>query len=100
MKTTTAIAARKLGHFLTKDFRRIFGSAHDDHAERLGSLARSTIEYLGLSDALYHDFEHTLQVTNVGSHTLQVMTLCQRIEPPDYSHLIAACSLHDIRYLR
>jgi hypothetical protein len=100
MKTTTAIAARKLGNFLTRDFRRIFGSAHDDVAERLGALARSTIEYLGMSDALYHDFEHTLQVTMVGRDILQGMTMCQRIEPDDYSHLIVACLLHDIGYVR
>src|SRR5947209_5411967 len=100
MKTTTAIAARKLGLFLSKDFRRIFGSAHDDVAERLGSLARSTIECLGMSDALYHNFEHTLQVTMVGRDILQGMTLSQRIEPADYSHLIVACLLHDIGYVR
>jgi hypothetical protein len=100
MKTTTAVAARKLGNFLTRDFRRIFGSAHDDHAERLGALARSTIEYLGMSDALYHNFEHTLQVTMVGRDILQGMTLCQRIEHADYSHLIVACLLHDIGYVR
>src|SRR3954465_15356655 len=100
MKTTTAIAARKLGNFLTRDFRRIFGSAHDDIAERLGSLARSTIECLAMSDALYHNFEHTLQVTLVGRDILQGMTLSQRIEPADYSHLIVACLLHDIGYMR
>jgi len=100
MKTTTAMAARKLGKFLAKDFRRIFGSAHDDVAERLGSLARSTIECLAMSDALYHDFEHTLQVTLVGRDILQGMTLSQRIEPADYSHLIVACLLHDIGYVR
>ena len=100
MKTTTAIAARKLGNFLTRDFRRTFGSAHDDHAERLGSLARSTIECLGMSDALYHNFEHTLQVTMVGREILQGMTLAKRIVPADYSHLIVACLLHDIGYVR
>ena len=63
VKTITALAANKLGKFLAKDFRRIFGPAHDDVAERLASLARSTIECLGRSDALYHNFEHTLQVT-------------------------------------
>jgi len=66
VKTITALAANKLGKFLAKDFRRIFGPAHDDVAERLASLARSTIECLGRSDALYHNFEHTLQVTMVG----------------------------------
>jgi HD domain len=100
VKTITAIAAKKFGNFLTKDFRRIFGPAHDDDAERLGSLARSTIECLDRSDALYHNFEHTLQVTMVGRDILQGMTLSQRIEPADYSHLIVACLLHDIGYMR
>jgi hypothetical protein len=100
VKTITAMAANKLGKFLAKDFRRIFGPAHDDVAERLGSLARSTIECLGRSDALYHNYEHTLQVTMVGRDILQGMTLSQRIEPEDYSHLIVACLLHDIGYMR
>ena len=99
MKTVTALAANKLGKFLSKDFRRIFGPAHGDIAERLSSLARSTIEGLGRSDALYHNFEHTLQVTMVGRDILQGMTLSQRIEPSDYSHLIVACLLHDIGYM-
>jgi HD domain len=100
VKPITALAANKLGKLLTKDFRRIFGSAHDEVAERLGSFARSTIECLGRSDALYHNFEHTLQVTMVGRDILQGMTLSQRIEPEDYSHLIVACLLHDIGYMR
>lgn len=100
MKTVTALAANKLGKFLSKDFRRIFGPAHGDIAERLSSLARSTIEGLGRSDALYHNFEHTLQVTMVGPDILQGMTLSQRVEPSDYSHLIVACLLHDIGYMR
>ena len=100
MKTITAIAANKLGKFLAKDFRRVFGPAHDDMAERLGSLARSTIECLARSDALYHNYEHTLQVTMVGRDILEGMTLSQRIEPTDYSHLIIGCLLHDIGYMR
>jgi hypothetical protein len=100
MKTITAIAAHKLGNFLTKDFRRIFGSAHNDDAERLGSAARATIECIARSDALYHNYEHTLQVTIVGRDMLRGMMVCQRIEPTDYSHLIVACLLHDIGYVR
>lgn len=100
MKTITAIAANKLGNFLTRDFRRIFGSAHDDDAERLGSAARATIECLARSDALYHNFEHTLQVTMVGRDILHGMMVSQRLEPADYSHLIVACLLHDIGYVR
>jgi hypothetical protein len=100
VKTITAMAANKLGKFLARDFRRVFGHAHDDMAERLGTLARSTIECLARSDALYHNCEHTLQVTMVGRDILEGMTLSHRIEPADYSHLIVACLLHDIGYMR
>ena len=100
MKTVTTLAANKLGRFLTKDFRQILGPTHDDVGARLGSLARSTIECLGRSDALYHNFEHTLLVTLVGRNILQGLALSKRIEPADYSHLIVACLLHDIGYMR
>ncbi len=100
MRSITAIAAHRLGNFLTKDFRRVFGSAHADEAERLGSAARATIECLAGSDALYHTYEHTLQVTMVGRDILQGMMVSRRIEPSDYSHLIVACLLHDIGYVR
>lgn len=100
MKPITASAAKKLGQFLARDFRQIFGRAHDDHAERLGALARSTIECLGRSDALYHNFEHTMLVTMVGRDILHGLALSRRIEPADYSHLIIACLLHDIGYVR
>jgi hypothetical protein len=36
----------------------------------------------------------------VGRDILQGMMVHQRIEPSDYSHLIAACLLHDIGYVR
>ncbi len=100
MQTITAWAAKKLGKFLTKDFLETFGSAQSEAAERLGSFARSTIECLGRSDALYHNFEHTLLVTTVGRDILRGRGLSQRIEPADYSHLIVACLLHDIGYVR
>ena len=100
MKTITASAARKLGKFLANDFREIFGSAQDELAERLGSLARITIECIGRSDALYHNYEHTWLVTMVGRDILQGLTMSRRIEPSDYLHLILACLFHDIGYVR
>ena len=100
MEMIAAIAARKLGKFLADDFRDIFGSAHEDKAERLGSLARSAIEAIARSDALYHNFEHTMLVTAVGRDILRGRVLTERIEPADYLHLICACLLHDIGFVR
>ena len=100
MKTITAMAAKSLGKFLAKDFRQIFGLEQQDRAERLSSLARSTMECLGRSDALYHNLEHTMLVTMVGRDILRGRTLTERIEAADYDHLIVACLLHDIGYIR
>jgi hypothetical protein len=100
MRTMTAIAAKSLGKFLAKDFRQIFGSAQQDRAERLSSLAQSTMECLGRSDALYHNLEHTMLVTLVGRDILRGRTLTERIDATDYDHLIVACLLHDIGYVR
>jgi hypothetical protein len=100
MKTVASMAAKSLSRFLIKDFREIFGPVHDDTAERLGALARSTVECLGRSDALYHNLEHTVLVTMVGRDILRGRMMCERIEPTDYDHLIVACLLHDIGYVR
>src|SRR5205085_146310 len=66
----------------------------------LVATSRLDTSRLGINDATYHNSEHPLQVTIVGRDILQGMTLCQRIEPADYLHLIVACLLHDIGYVR
>jgi hypothetical protein len=100
METIAALAARKLSKFLVNDFRESFGSGHDEVAELLGALSRSAIECIAKSDCLYHNFEHTVLVTLVGREILRGRMLLGRVEPQDYSHLIAACLLHDIGFVR
>jgi hypothetical protein len=100
MHTIATVAAKKLSKLIAEDFREIFGSSHDHLAEQVGGLARITIECIGRSDALYHNFEHTVLVTTVGRDILLGRTLSQRLEPEDYSHLIVACLLHDIGFVR
>jgi len=100
MMTIVGMAADALGQMLAEDFRRKFGSAHGDQAERLDSIARVALECLGRSDALYHTVEHTFLVTRVGRDILHGRMLSERIEPDDYTHLIVACLLHDIGYVR
>ena len=100
MMTTTAMVADALGRRLAEDFRRTFGSSHPERAERLDSIARIALECLGKSDALYHNVEHTYLVTLVGLDILRGRILTERLEPDDYSHLLIACLLHDIGYVR
>src|SRR5215210_7639442 len=100
MMTIAAMTADALGKLLAKDFRRTFGSSHKEYAERLDLIARVALECLGKSDALYHDIEHTVLVTLVGRDILRGRMLTERLEPDDYAHLIVACLLHDIGYVR
>src|SRR4051812_39101800 len=100
MMTLATMAADALGQLLADDVKRWFGSAHHEHAERLDAIAGIALECLGKSDALYHTVEHTLLVTLVGRDILRGRMLTERIEPDDYAHLIVACLLHDIGYVR
>ncbi len=100
MMTIAAMAADALGRLLAKDFKRLFGSSHKEYAERLDSLARVALECLAKSDALYHDIEHTFLVTLAGRDILRGRILTERLEADDYAHLIVACLLHDIGYVR
>lgn len=94
------MAAEALGQALAEDIRRLFGASQHEHAERLGGIARIALECLGRSDALYHNLEHTFLVASVGRDILHGRMLTERLEPDDYAHLIVACLLHDIGYVR
>ncbi len=100
MMTMPEMAADALGKLLAEDIRRLFGSSQHEHAERLDGIARIALECLGRSDALYHNLEHTFLVTLVGRDILRGRMLTERLEPDDYAHLIVACLLHDIGYVR
>jgi hypothetical protein len=100
MITMASMAADALGSILAEDFKRTFGSAHQDRAERLDTIARVALECIGRSDALYHNVEHTLLVTLVGMDIVRGRGLSTRVEPDDYVHVIIACLLHDIGYVR
>src|SRR5919107_981066 len=100
MITMLEMGASELGRHLVDDFRRLFSSSHEDKAERLGSAARIALECIGKSDALYHNVEHTFLATLVGRDILHGRILTERLEPDDYTHLIVACLLHDIGYVR
>jgi hypothetical protein len=100
MVTVPEMVADDLGKTLAEDVRRLFGASHHEHAERLDGMARTALECLGKSDALYHNLEHTFLVTLVGRDILRGMMLTERLEPDDYAHLIVACLLHDIGYVR
>jgi len=100
MMTVPELAADALGSFLTSDVKRRFGSSHTRLAELVPSFARLALECIGNSDALYHNVEHTMLVTLAGHDILRGRALLVSTLPSDYAHLIIACLMHDIGYVR
>ena len=97
MITVPELAAEALASFLASDM---------DHRSdaRLNKLvpatARLALECIGNSDALYHNVEHTMLVTLVGHEIMKGRALLAPTLPSDYAHLIVACLMHDIGYVR
>jgi hypothetical protein len=100
MITTAQLASRALGDHLAAELQSTFGSSQAPLAEKVGAAARLALECLANSDALYHDLEHTLLVTQVGLDILRGKTLLEFVTPDDWAHLLVACLLHDIGYVR
>ena len=98
--TVPELAAEALGSYLGEHLSRRFASTHADLTELIPSIARTSLECIGNSDALYHNVEHTMLVTLVGYDIMKGRSLLTPTYPSDYAHLLVACLLHDIGYVR
>ncbi len=100
MITVPELAAEALGAYLGDHLSRRFASTNADLTELIPSIARLSLECIGNSDALYHNVEHTMLVTLVGYEIMKGRSLLTPTFPSDYAHLLVACLLHDIGYVR
>jgi hypothetical protein len=98
--TVPELAAEALGAYLHEHLSRRFASTHADLTQLVPSIARLALECIGNSDALYHNVEHTMLVTLVGYDIMKGRALLTPTYPSDYAHLLVACLLHDIGYVR
>jgi hypothetical protein len=100
MITVPELAAEALGSHLASEMQRAFGSSHAHLTELIPSVARLALECIGNSDALYHNVEHTMLVTLAGRDILRGRALLMRTTPSDWVHVLAACLMHDIGFVR
>jgi hypothetical protein len=98
--TVPELASEALGCFLTEHMSRRFSSTDPRLAQLVPSVARLAIECIGNSDALYHNVEHTMLVTLVGYDIMKGRALLTSTHAGDFAHVIVACLLHDIGYVR
>ena len=100
MITVPELASEALGSFLAEHMNRRFGSTHPRLTQLVPSIARLAIDCIGNSDALYHNIEHTLLVTLVGYDIMKGRALLKSTDVSEFAHVIVACLLHDIGYVR
>ena len=99
MITLPELAADSLEKFLS-DFMRSRFAASPALVQIVPSAARLALECIGNSDALYHNVEHTLLVTLAAHDIFRGRALHDNLTADDYAHVIIACLLHDIGYVR
>ena len=100
MITKSDLSAEALGDFLAKEMNRRCGASHPRLTELVPFAAQLALECIANSDALYHDVEHTMLVTLAGHDIFVGRALLTPSAPDDYAHLIVACLMHDIGYVR
>jgi len=94
------LAAEAFGRRLADTYRHYFGDREPECATLLDAGARLLIERISSSDALYHDFEHTILVTQVGQEIIRRRMLVRSVEPVDWVHFIFGLLCHDIGFVR
>jgi len=100
MISPTAIFAAAFGDHLADLYDQAYGRREPRYAEILRESARLVFERISLSDALYHDAEHTAFVTLVGQDILRGSRLKRDVLPEDWLHFTLATLTHDIGYVR
>jgi len=98
--TLPELAAEALGSHLAEQLNRRFGSTDARLTKFIPHLSRLALDCIGNSDALYHNVEHTMLVTLVGSEIMSGRARLMPTSANDYAHVIAACLFHDIGYVR
>src|SRR5262245_8285578 len=100
MITVPELAADALGKFLADYMAQRYETSAARLVELVPSAARIALECIGNSDALYHNFEHTMLVTLAGHDIMRGRAFHTHTSAGDYAHVIVACLMHDIGFVR
>src|SRR4051812_33954703 len=86
---------------LQDGYRRTWGRQNEEYADILRWVGTTVLEIIAVSDALYHDVEHTLMVTLVGQEILRGKHVREGgVSPCDWMHFMLSLLCHDIGYVR
>ena len=99
MLNTTTLIIEAVTNRLCAQFRYVFGPAIRSTLA-IATAVRLALERTSLSDALYHDVEHTVMVTLLGTEILRGREIAGRVTAEDWLHMTVALLCHDVGYVR
>ena len=100
MLNPTSIMADRFADNLAELYLQYFSNRCPEYASYISGAARLVLERIGNSDALYHNVEHTVMVTQVGQQIIRGRLLSEALTPEDWLHYTCALLVHDIGYVR
>ena len=100
MLNPTSLIAEALGNRLEHIYHLMFGPADPMIPRQVNAAARLVLEQIANSNALYHNLQHTLFVTQVGQEIFRGRFLSRRQTTDDWLHFTLALLCHDIGYIR
>ena len=101
MHNTTTLIIKAITSHLVDNYCYIFGHTKSDHALAIASAVRLVLERTSYSDALYHDVEHTVMVTLLGTDDpARPRTRGTWSRAEDWLHMTVALLCHDVGYVR
>jgi len=100
MLNPTSIMADRFADHLAEIYLQYFSNRRPEYASYISGAARLVLERIGNSDALYHNVEHTIMVTQVGQQIIRGRLLSEALTPEDWLHYTCALLVHDIGYVR
>src|SRR4051812_33120427 len=100
MLTPTAVFADAFGKHMAGLYDQAYSRRDARFGEIICEAARLVFERISLSDALYHNAEHTALVTLVGQDILRGRRLKRDVSPEDWLHFTLATLTHDLGFIR
>ena len=86
---------------LVQRYHGMYGLHEPELPNIIAFCGRMALENIANTDALYHDFEHTIVVTEVGQEIVRGKHLIAGgVDPRDWFHFVIALLCHDIGYVR
>ncbi|MEW5853660.1 MAG: Npun_R2479 family HD domain-containing metalloprotein [Myxococcota bacterium] len=86
---------------MEQSYTRMYGNMEAHFNGILSWAARMALEIISNSDALYHNVEHTVMVTQVGQEILRGKHITEGgVSPRDWLHFTISLLCHDIGYVR